>query len=114
LGYTIQRPTEDHFLLTEEELENKMAVLLGGRAAERLVFGKVSTGAANDLAKVSDIARSYVAQYGMVGELGEVAYDRSTRNFCKAGSRPAGSNAAIPRTRRARSTAPPAKPSRVR
>jgi cell division protease FtsH len=85
LGYTIQRPTEDRFLLTEEELENKMAVLLGGRAAERLVFGKVSTGAADDLAKVSDIARSYVAQYGMVGELGEVAYDRQHSQFLQGG-----------------------------
>jgi len=85
LGYTIQRPTEDRFLLTEEELENKMAVLLGGRAAERLVFGKVSTGAADDLAKVSDIARSYVAQYGMVGELGEVAYDRQHSPFLQGG-----------------------------
>jgi ATP-dependent Zn protease len=54
-----------------------MAVLLGGRAAEQLVFGKVSTGAADDLAKVYDIARSYDAQYGMVGEMGEVAYDPS-------------------------------------
>jgi cell division protease FtsH len=62
LGYTIQRPTEDRFLLTEEELESKMAVLLGGRAAERLVFGEISTGAADDLAKASDIARSIAAQ----------------------------------------------------
>jgi cell division protease FtsH len=76
LGYTIQRPTEDRFLMTEEELENKMAVLLGGRAAERLVFGKVSTGAADDLAKVSDIARSIVTQYGMDETIGNVAYDR--------------------------------------
>jgi len=91
LGYTIQRPTEDRFLLTEEELENKMAVLLGGRAAERLVFGKVSTGAADDLAKVSDIARSYVAQYGMVGELGEVAYDRQHSQFLLQGGQPTGS-----------------------
>jgi len=89
LGYTIQRPTEDRFLLTEEELENKMAVLLGGRAAERLVFGKVSTGAADDLAKVSEIARSYVAQYGMVGELGEVAYDRQHSQFLQ-GAPPTG------------------------
>ena len=89
LGYTIQRPTEDRFLLTEDELENKMAVLLGGRAAERLIFGKVSTGAADDLAKVSDIARSYVAQYGMVGELGEVAYDRQHSQFLQ-GAQPTG------------------------
>ena len=85
LGYTIQRPTADRFLLTEEELENKMAVLLGGRSAERLVFGKVSTGAADDLAKVSDIARSYVAQYGMVGEMGDVAYDRQHSHFLPGG-----------------------------
>ncbi len=65
LGYTIQRPTEDRFLMTREELENKMAVLLGGRAAEKLVFERVSTGAADDLAKVSDIARSMVTRYGM-------------------------------------------------
>ncbi len=56
LGYTIQRPIEDRFLMTREELENKMAVLLGGRAAEWLVFAHLSTGAADDLAKVTDIA----------------------------------------------------------
>ena len=65
LGYTIQRPTEDRFLMTREELENKMVVLLGGRAAEQLVFGRISTGAADDLAKVSDIARAMVTRYGM-------------------------------------------------
>jgi len=65
LGYTIQRPTEDRFLMTREELENKMAVLLGGRAAEQLAFGRISTGAADDLAKVSDIARAMVTRYGM-------------------------------------------------
>ena len=65
LGYTIQRPIEDRFLMTREELENKMAVLLGGRAAEQLVFGRISTGAADDLAKVSDIARAMVTRYGM-------------------------------------------------
>ncbi|MDX1402509.1 MAG: ATP-dependent zinc metalloprotease FtsH, partial [Kiloniellales bacterium] len=58
LGYTIQRPTEDRFLMTREELENKIAVLLGGRAAEKLIFGHLSTGAADDLAKATDIARS--------------------------------------------------------
>ena len=61
----IQRPTEDRFLMTREELENKMAVLLGGRAAEQLVFGELSTGAADDLVKVTDIARSMVTRYGM-------------------------------------------------
>jgi cell division protease FtsH len=81
LGYTIQRPTEDRFLLTEDELDDKMAVLLAGRAAERLVFGKVSTGAADDLAKASDMARSAAAQYGMVPALGDVAYDRQHAQF---------------------------------
>jgi cell division protease FtsH len=75
LGYTIQRPTEDRFLMTREELENKMAVLLGGRAAEHIVFGHLSTGAADDLAKVTGIARSMALRYGMVEKLGHVAYD---------------------------------------
>jgi len=88
LGYTIQRPTEDRFLLTEDELDSKMAVLLGGRAAERLVFGKVSTGAADDLAKVSDIARSIVTQYGMVPALGDVAYDRHPSQFLDGAQSP--------------------------
>jgi cell division protease FtsH len=75
LGYTIQRPTEDRYLMTREELENKMAVLLGGRAAEKLVFEHLSTGAADDLAKVTDIARSMVMRYGMEEKLGHVAYE---------------------------------------
>ncbi|MEN9314034.1 MAG: ATP-dependent zinc metalloprotease FtsH [Pseudomonadota bacterium] len=75
LGYTIQRPTEDRFLMTRSELENKMAVLLGGRAAEALVFGEVSTGAADDLVKVTDIARSMVMRFGMDDQLGHVAYE---------------------------------------
>ena len=66
LGYTIQRPTEDRYLMTREELEEKMAVLLGGRAAEHVVFGHLSTGAADDLAKATDIARNMVTRYGMV------------------------------------------------
>ncbi len=75
LGYTIQRPTEDRYLMTRDELENKMAVLLGGRAAEKLVFDHLSTGAADDLAKVTDIARSMVMRYGMEEKLGHVAYE---------------------------------------
>jgi cell division protease FtsH len=75
LGYTIQRPTEDRFLMTREELENKMAVLLGGRAAEHLVFDHLSTGAVDDLAKVTNIARSMVTRFGMVESLGNVAYE---------------------------------------
>ena len=81
LGYTIQRPTEDRFLMTREELENKMAVLLGGRAAEEAVFGHLSTGAADDLAKVTDIARSMVMRYGMVPSLGNVAYEDERSPF---------------------------------
>jgi cell division protease FtsH len=76
LGYTIQRPTEDRFLMTREELEHKMAVSLGGRAAELIVFGHLSTGAADDLRRVTDIARSMVTRYGMSDKLGNVAYDR--------------------------------------
>ena len=81
LGYTIQRPTEDRFLMTRAELENKMAVLLGGRAAEQLIFGEVSTGAADDLQKVTSIARSIVMRFGMDAQLGNVAYDSDRGNF---------------------------------
>ena len=81
LGYTIQRPTEDRYLMTRVELENKMAVLLGGRAAEQLVFGEISTGAADDLARVTDIARAMVLRYGMSEALGSVAYDRDRSPF---------------------------------
>ena len=81
LGYTIQRPTEDRFLMTREELENKMAVLLGGRAAELIVFGHLSTGAADDLARVTDIARSMVTRYGMSDKLGNVALEKDERSF---------------------------------
>jgi cell division protease FtsH len=76
LGYTIQRPTEDRFLMTREELENRMAVLLGGRAAEYIFFQHLSTGAADDLVKATDIARSMVLRYGMDKKLGHVAYER--------------------------------------
>jgi cell division protease FtsH len=81
LGYTIQRPTEDRYLMTRQELENKMAVLLGGRASETIVFGELSTGASDDLAKVTDIARSLVTRYGMTEELGLVVYEKSPHSF---------------------------------
>jgi cell division protease FtsH len=82
LGYTIQRPTEDRYLMTRTELEHKMAVLLGGRAAELLVYGHLSTGAADDLARVSDIARNMVTRYGMTpAELGPVAYETEPASF---------------------------------
>jgi cell division protease FtsH len=81
LGYTIQRPTEDRFLMTREELEIKMSVLLGGRAAEYVVFGHYSTGAADDLSKVTDIARSMVMRYGMDEKLGPVSYEQERTPF---------------------------------
>jgi cell division protease FtsH len=81
LGYTIQRPLEDRFLMTREELEKKLTVLLGGRAAERLIFGHVSTGAADDLAKATDIARSMVTRYGMDERLGHATYEVEQHRF---------------------------------
>ncbi len=88
LGYTIQRPIEDRFLMTKEELESKMAVLLGGRAAELIVFNHLSTGAADDLRRVTDIARSMVTRYGMSEKLGSVAYERDPGNFLAGADRP--------------------------
>jgi len=81
LGYTLQRPTEDRFLLTSAELKGRMAVLLGGRAAEDLVFGDVSTGAQDDLMRATEIARGMVTRYGMAEGLGEVAYETETSRF---------------------------------
>jgi cell division protease FtsH len=81
LGYTIQRPTEDRFLMTQEELEAKLTVLLAGRAAERLVFAEMSTGAADDLAKATDIARSMVTRYGMDPKLGQATYAAERPTF---------------------------------
>ncbi|MFQ5936090.1 MAG: ATP-dependent zinc metalloprotease FtsH [Acidiferrobacterales bacterium] len=81
LGYTIQRPTEDRYLMTQEELTNKMAVLLGGRAAEMLVFGEISTGAADDLDKATDIARNMVTRFGMSERLGQMTYEEQRQSF---------------------------------
>jgi cell division protease FtsH len=81
LGYTIQRPTEDRYLMTKDELENRMAVLLGGRAAEKLIFGELSTGAADDFAKATDIARNMVTRFGMDDKLGQVALDEPPQTF---------------------------------
>jgi cell division protease FtsH len=81
LGYTMQRPIEDRFLMSQDELENRLAVLLGGRAAELLCFPSVSTGAADDLLKATDIARSMVTRFGMAPALGTVAYDAETSPF---------------------------------
>ncbi|SDG86808.1 cell division protease FtsH [Nitrosomonas sp. Nm132] len=85
LGYTIQRPTEDRYLMTRVELENKMAVLLGGRAAEQVIFNEVSTGASDDLVRATDMARAMVLRYGMSDALGNVAYDRERSAFLQQG-----------------------------
>jgi cell division protease FtsH len=79
LGYTMQVPTEDRFLMKKTELLNKIATLLGGRAAEEIVFGDISTGAHNDLAKATDIARSMVKEYGMSATIGQVYFSREKR-----------------------------------
>jgi len=81
LGYTIQRPTEDRFLMTRGHLKDRMAVLMGGRAAEMLAFGELSTGAADDLDKVTEIARSMVMRYGMAESVGQVVYDEAKPHF---------------------------------
>jgi cell division protease FtsH len=76
LGYTMQLPTEDRFLMTKSELENKIAVLLGGRVAEEIIYKEVSTGAQDDLLKATDIAKSMVKAYGMSEKLGQLSFDR--------------------------------------
>ncbi len=79
LGYTQQLPTEDRYLMTREELYDRLCVLLGGRVAEELVFGDISTGAQNDLQRATDIARSMVTEYGMSERLGLVTYTQQKR-----------------------------------
>jgi cell division protease FtsH len=86
LGYTMQRPTEDRFLITRRDLDNRMVVLLAGRAAEELVLGEISTGAADDLARVTDIARQIVARFGMVPELGQAVLEPERASFLGEGT----------------------------
>jgi cell division protease FtsH len=81
LGYTLQRPTEDRFLITLAELKDRMVVLLAGRAAEDLIFNEISTGAADDLAKVTDIARQIVTRFGMTAELGQAVLERQSASY---------------------------------
>ncbi len=81
LGYTLQRPTDDRFLMGRQELEDKMTVLMGGRAAETLLGEDISTGAADDLAKATDIARGMVLRFGMDARLGPVAWDTEQGTF---------------------------------
>ncbi len=81
LGYTLQRPSEDRYLLTKYDLLRRIMVLLGGRAAELLVFGHLSTGAADDLARATQIARDMVTRYGMDESLGFVAFETQRSRF---------------------------------
>jgi cell division protease FtsH len=79
LGYTLQMPSEDRFLMTKAELEARIATLLGGRIAEEVVFGEISTGARDDLRKATDLARSMATLYGMSDAIGRVSYERDDR-----------------------------------
>ena len=79
LGYTMQVEEDEHFLTTREQAEDKIAVLCGGRAAEELIFGQVTTGASNDIEKATELARNMITQYGMSDEFGMVALG-SVRN----------------------------------
>ncbi|KZR67638.1 MULTISPECIES: ATP-dependent zinc metalloprotease FtsH [Prochlorococcus] len=76
LGYTLQLPTEERFLNSKQDLEGQIATLLGGRSAEEIVFGKITTGAANDLQRATDLAEQMVGTYGMSDILGPLAYDK--------------------------------------
>jgi cell division protease FtsH len=84
LGYTLRTPIEDRYLMTASELEDKIAVLLGGRAAEELIFGEVSTGASDDLSKATDIAKSMVTQFGMSEMLGKASLEKQQQPFLQA------------------------------
>ncbi|GAB6050000.1 ATP-dependent zinc metalloprotease FtsH [Hydrogenophilus islandicus] len=95
LGYTLQRPSEDRYLLTREDLERKIMVLLGGRAAEVLVFGHLSTGAADDLARATQIARDMVTRYGMDETLGFVAFETQRPRFLEGAMPPDQALAAV-------------------
>jgi cell division protease FtsH len=81
LGYTQQLPTEDRYLMTRSELEGRLCVLLGGRVAEEIVFGDVSTGAQDDLQKATDTARSMVTEYGMSTRLGLRTFEKERRGL---------------------------------
>jgi cell division protease FtsH len=80
LGYTLQLPTEDRFLLSEVELQGQIATLLGGRSAEEVVFGSITTGASNDLQRATDLAERMVTTYGMSKVLGPLAYQQGQQN----------------------------------
>jgi cell division protease FtsH len=81
LGYTLQLPEEDRFLMAEDEIRGRIATLLGGRSAEEVIFGKVSTGASDDIQKATDLAERTVTIYGMSDELGPVAFEKVQQQF---------------------------------
>ena len=81
LGYTLQLPEKENFLFTKNELLDQIAILLGGRVAEEIVFGDVSTGAQNDLEKSSDIARNMICTYGMSKKLGAITYGKKNKSL---------------------------------
>ena len=84
LGYTLQSPLEDRYLMTKEELENKIIILLGGRASEKVFFGDFSTGSSDDIAKVTQIARGIALKYGMVEELGHISYEDPAEKYLES------------------------------
>jgi cell division protease FtsH len=79
LGYTLQLPTEDRYLMTKTELQDKLCVMLGGRVAEEIVFNEISTGAQNDLQRAANIARSMVTEYGMTEKFGPLTFEKERR-----------------------------------
>jgi cell division protease FtsH len=88
LGYTLQTPTEERFLMTRGELLGRIDVLLGGRAAEEVVFGEISTGAANDLMKATDIAKRMITEFGMSEKFANVALTKEGSRFLGPASEP--------------------------
>lgn len=88
LGYTLQLPTEDRFLQDEKELRGQIATLLGGRAAEEIIFGQVTTGASNDLQRATDLAERMVTSYGMSKVLGPLAYEQGRQSMFLDGGMP--------------------------
>ncbi|MGB7442982.1 MAG: ATP-dependent zinc metalloprotease FtsH [Coleofasciculaceae cyanobacterium] len=88
LGYTLQLPEEDRFLMIEDEIRGRIATLLGGRSAEELVFGKVSTGASDDIQKATDLAERFVTLYGMSKQLGPIAFEKAQAGFLEGLTNP--------------------------
>jgi cell division protease FtsH len=88
LGYTLQLPEEDRFLMVEDEIRGRIATLLGGRSAEEVIFGKVSTGASDDIQKVTDLAERFIALYGMSDQLGPIAFEKNQQQFLEGFTNP--------------------------